>query len=215
MSIAFDLSVTVHAQCVNVMLERERVGVDGEREMLMSGVVETERLSISISDMITPPLEREMKVEDKEIREGEEEEGVNEREDRVRVPDMALLTKTGSEERKREKVEMDTSEDPERVNVVEGRERFTSVLVERLEMERGVDEVNDAVTSSLSYAPSNRMIELNNEFPSFFKDNTSLIDEHGRSSHPHDSVNTSISFSPITPPTYIVVSESLALFITW
>ena len=214
LSIAFDLSVTVHAQCVNVMLERERVGVDGEREMLMSGVVETERLSISISDMITPPLERVMKVEDKEIREEEEEEGVNEREDRVRVPDMALLTKTGSEERKREKVEMDTSDDPERVNAVEVRETIRPVL-DRPEMERGVDGVNDAVTSSLSYPPSNRMIELSIEFPSFFKSNTSLIDEHGRSSHPQDSVETPITFSPTTPPTYIVDSESLALFIRW
>ena len=136
--IPFDLSEEVHAQCVNVMLERERVDVDGETSMLMSGVVETERLSNSISDMITLPLETEMKVEDKEIREEEEEEegeeeeeeetGVNEREDRVRIPAMVLLTNITSDETNTVKLERATSDDPESVNAVEVSEIVTFVL---------------------------------------------------------------------------------------
>ena len=44
--------------------------------------------------------------------------------------------------------------------------------------------------------------------------NAYSIDEHGISSHPHHSDVTPTSFPSFIPPTYIIDSESLALFIT-
>ena len=63
---------------MNEMLERERVDEDEGASMLIRGEVETERLSISMSDMLIEPLETEMSVEDRETKEEDGEEEVEE-----------------------------------------------------------------------------------------------------------------------------------------
>ena len=123
------------------------------------------------------------------IEEGGEEEVMKVREDRVRVSDMVLLTNTPSEETKRVKLEIVTLEVPVIVNAVEVRETFTLVL-DRPEMESGVDVVKVEVISEVLNTPFNRMIELNVEFPSDFNFTTVSIDKHGRSSHPHVLLST-------------------------
>ena len=82
-------------------------------------------------------------------------------------------------------------------------------------MEKGEEGESDEEISDLLNVPSNRMIDVNVNVTTAFCSNsiTLSIDEHGRSSHPHHSESTPVSFSDTTPPTYIVDSESLALFI--
>ena len=71
----------MHAQLVNEMFVRERVDEDEGTSMLIRAEVDTERLSISISDMLTEPLETEMSVEDRETKEEDGEEEVEEEEE--------------------------------------------------------------------------------------------------------------------------------------
>ena len=171
---------------MNEMLERERVDEDEGASMLIRGEVETERLSISMSDMLIEPLETEMSVEDRETI---EEEGVNEREYRVRVPDMVFLTNIPSEERKSVKLEMDTSDDPERVNAVEVRETIRPVL-DRPEMERGVDVVKEDATAAVLNVPFKRTIDFKGEFSTVFTCKAWRMDKHGISFHPHVLLST-------------------------
>ena len=213
-TIPSETSDPVHSQFVNVRCVSERVDMDGRLSMRISAECDTVRPSIVTLDRVTVESEREMRVEVKGTREEKEEEEVKQRLDRVRLSDRLDVTNTPAESTATVMLDSTTADDPVMVNAVDVRETFT-LMVDRPEMESGVEAVNDTAIESTSNIPFNRMIEVRVEFMSFFKVNTLSIDEHGRSSHPHHSEEIPIFFSDTTPPTYMVDWESLALFIRW
>ena len=101
----------MHAQFVNEMFVRERVDEDEGTSMLIRAEVDTERLSISTSDILTVPLEIDIMLEDN-VMEEEEEEGVKVREESVSVAVVVLVTNTPPRETITVMVEMLTSDDP-------------------------------------------------------------------------------------------------------
>ena len=111
LTIPFDASDAVHAQFVNEMFVRERVDEDEGTSMLIRAEADTERLSISTSDMLTVPLAIDIMLEDNVMEEGEEE-GVKVREESVSVAEVVLVTNTPPRETLTVMVEMVTSDDP-------------------------------------------------------------------------------------------------------
>ena len=86
-------------------------------------------------------------------------------------------------------LQMDTSDDPERVNAVEVRETVTSV-VDRPEMERGVDVVKEDATAAVLNVPFKRTIDFKVEFSTVFTCKACRMDKHGISFHPHVLLST-------------------------
>ena len=111
LTIPFDASDAVHAQFVNEMFVCEREDEDEGTSMLIRAEVDPERLSISMSDILTVPLEIDIMLEDSVMEEGEEEE-VKVREESVSVAEVVLVTNTPSRETLTDMVEMVTSDDP-------------------------------------------------------------------------------------------------------
>ena len=146
LSIAFDASDAGHAQFVNVMFVRERRGVDGEISMLMSGVVDTERLLNSTLDIFVVPLEMERRVEEKMRKEDEKL-----RDDRVSVPEVVLVTNTPPAETVDVIVDSSTFDDPLTVNALAVKETF---VVSRPVPRTVIALLSVEVTSDVSYNPS-------------------------------------------------------------